>query len=161
MKLNFTFFLLFFYSFGVGQIPKTKEVHQFFQATIESIKSADTTSFIQLWGQSEYLTNAYCNNINIDSIATSERRRIDFRKICSSWKPYVHDIDFEIDCYEKKKKKILDEEYGYAFIICIKSKDNPKKQKYNSLELFFKYKNDKIYCSNLLPDDILNETNNH
>lgn len=159
MKLNFTFFLLFVCSFAVGQIPKTKEIHQFFQATLESIRSADTTAFIKLWSQADYLTNA-CSS-NIDSIAASERRRIDFRKICSSWKPYINDIEFEIDCHEKNKKKILDDAYGYEFTICVKSKDNPKKQKYKNIGLSFNYKNEKLYCSTLLPDNILNETSTH
>lgn len=159
MKIRFTFFLLFAYSLTIGQIPKTKEVHQFFQATIESIKSADTTAFIKLWSQSDYLTNACCGNI--DSIATSEIRRIDFRKICSFWKPYINDLDFDIDCYEKNKKKVLDEEYGYEFIICIKSKGKPKKQVYKHIRLSFILKNGRLFCTNLLPDNILIETNSH
>jgi hypothetical protein len=154
MKLNVTIFLFMIYSVSPAQQPKTKDVHHFFEATLQSIKSADTTAFVKLWSQPVDLSKA--NNARIDSIAYSERRRIEFKSICSAWRPYLNDLNFEIDCHEKNKKKTIDDALGYEFTICLTSKEKPKSQKYLFIGITFKYIDDRMYCTSLLPMEVVN-----
>lgn len=154
MKLKFSFIFLLITCVSLAQIPKVKEVHQFFEATLQSIKKADTTAFVKLWSQPNY----YRENSSgaMDSIAYSERRRIEFKAICSNWQPYLNDLNFEIDCHEKSKPKVPNENLGYDFTVCLTSKAKPKSHKYLFIGMSFKYIDARLYCTSLLPLEILN-----